>query len=362
VKKLALTLGAVAGLVSLGYIGLERYSGKDYSGNDKERIQPAPPYSPPDQKPDIEAASTLSAQPGDRDLDFDWDEVNEQFDITQSRVFLDNPIGDYFPTRGDAWSGGAEEEKTTLTVAAVTGVVSLGYTSRERYSGKDKEVIEPASTPREWYRAHEWNFDIWAAYAFSDQPGQRDLDFDLDAVDDQFDRTEMPVFLGEPVRDRFLNRDNAWGAGGDLKYFWSRYFGAGVEGFVLDARDTGGAALATLTVRYPIGSSRFAPYGFAGFGILAGGSHTERFFAEHHVAFGVEVGETEFFERKVVQNKHARVIGQFGGGLEFRITRPSTMSKIALGLMADFTWNLVGGQDSDDQDFGMTRLGLNFSY
>ncbi len=36
--------------------------------------------------------------------------------------------------------------------------------------------------------------------------------------------------------DKYLGGDHAWGGGIDLKYFFRRYFGIGVEGFVLNAR------------------------------------------------------------------------------------------------------------------------------
>ena len=35
--------------------------------------------------------------------------------------------------------------------------------------------------------------------------------------------------------DKYLGGDHAWGGGIDLKYFFRRYFGIGVEGFVLNA-------------------------------------------------------------------------------------------------------------------------------
>ena len=250
-------------------------------------------------------------------------------------------------------------KKLTLTLSAIAALIALCYAGPEQYSGKEKEVIEP-QVSCDWYRAHEWNIDVWGAWAFSAQPGARDLDFDLEAVDEQFDFSQNAVFLGSPVKDRFLNRDDAWGGGMDVKYFWSRYFGAGLEGFILNARNTGGAGLATFTFRYPIGCSRFAPYAFAGAGLLAGGSHTAKFFFESEI--NGELDEHEFIDNRVVQDKHARFIGQLGTGMEVRLTRPLTMSKLAVGLMADFTWNFIEGKDSDDQDFGMTRLGLDFAY
>jgi hypothetical protein len=258
-------------------------------------------------------------------------------------------------------------KRLALTVCLTVVSAALCYAGPERYSGKEKEVIQPVPPPCEWYRAGEWDLDVWGAYAFADEEDENDFDinnFDFEAADREFDLTGRPVFLGDSGNDRILGRDNAWGGGGDLKYFWSRYFGAGVEGFVLSSDEESGAFLGTLTARYPIGCTRFAPYAFGGFGIFSGGepSHTEFFFAEHHSAPGVEAGEAEFFVEHDKTNKHARFIGQLGAGLQFRLTRPSTMSKLAVGLMADFTWNFLGGTEDDGQDFGMTRFGLNLSY
>jgi len=263
-------------------------------------------------------------------------------------------------------------KKVVSALCLIAVSAALCYAGPERYSGKEKEVIQPSPPPCEWYRAGEWDLDIWGAYAFSDE-GEDGGDFNINnfdyvAADRQFDLTERPVFLGDFGDHRLLGRDNAWGGGGDLKYFWSRYFGAGLEGFVLSSDEESGAFLGTLTARYPIGCTRFAPYVFGGFGIFSGGepSHSEVFFSEHHVTPGSDAGEAEFFIQHNKTNKQARVIGQFGAGLQYRLTRPSTMSKVAVGLMADFTWNLIGGDEGDNsgsnQDFGMTRFGLNFSY
>ena len=39
--------------------------------------------------------------------------------------------------------------------------------------------------------------------------------------------------------DHYIGGDHAWGGGGDIKYFFYRYFGIGVEGFALNASKTG---------------------------------------------------------------------------------------------------------------------------
>ena len=52
----------------------------------------------------------------------------------------------------------------------------------------------------EWYRDTEFNVGLWGTY----------------------------VFTGNSwANDRYLEADHAWGGGGDLKYFFHRYFGVG---------------------------------------------------------------------------------------------------------------------------------------
>ena len=45
-------------------------------------------------------------------------------------------------------------------------------------------------------------------------------------------------------------------------------------------------------------------------------------------------------------------MGQFGGGVEFRITPH-------IGWINDFSWNVVNGPHNN---FGMVRSGLNFAF
>jgi len=167
--------------------------------------------------------------------------------------------------------------------------------------------------------------------------------------------------------------------------------------------------LVTLTGRFPFG--RFAPYLTGGIGFIDGGATLYKFFNEKHV-YGQEsftipglgtfdqgsyvINEREFWTVDPVYNHHVRMLGQIGAGLEFRVT-------CHIGLMADITWNFVFGQEdhedkihliteqgtdnilifgfpvaktvvtntalelrpghgSDNQDFGMARFGVTFSY
>ena len=224
-----------------------------------------------------------------------------------------------------------------------------------------KQVVP--QPPVEWYGPNEWVLGLWAAYAFTNDNQNQRFHFsnkEFADADREFDSTGQPVFLGES-RQGFMD-DHAWGGGGDVKYFWNRYLGVGLEGFALTRDNTVGAVLGTLTARFPIGHSRFAPYVFGGVGGLFGAEtkQTDFFFTEQHVAPGVEEGETETITGRNNNSDNARVIGQVGGGLEVRLKRPSETSKLAVGVMGDFTWNFTGG--NNNQNFGMARFGLTLAY
>ena len=241
-------------------------------------------------------------------------------------------------------------KKLTLCLLAVIGLVSAAYAGSDSYSGKEMKQTTAAAPPScDWYRDTEWNVGIWGTYAFTGTENNRhSLDDTLRKEDD-----------GAGNYDRFLGGDHAWGGGIDAKYFFHKYFGLGVEGLGLEAHGSHyviedfartaffkdsdehavGAALATLTLRYPIGCSRFAPYVWAGGGGIFGG-HNER---------PIYVGNAL---QRVQHDEESRLMGQFGGGLEVRITP-------TIGWINDFSWNVVDGTNNN---FGMVRTGINIAF
>lgn len=317
-------------------------------------------------------------------------------------------------------------KKLTLTFCALLALLvvapALYADGPERYSGKEKEVMQPAPPVCDFYRAHEWDLDIWAAYAFASDTGQFDVPNDdpFFPDNDPFVSDTTTGFFGEPKlyngnerinigrvsNGQLFGRDDTFGGGADVKYFFSRYFGVGVEGLGLAAKTNfAGGSLLTLTGRFPFG--RFAPYVTGGIGFIDGGSTLYKFFNEKHTYVTITTppntgtfvsNEREFWTVDPVSNNHIRALGQIGAGLEFRIT-------CHIGLMADVTWNFVFGQEnhpdrfslvseqgfdtvtalggavvvsqtpnintaiqlspghsSDHQDFGMARFGVTFSY
>jgi hypothetical protein len=253
--------------------------------------------------------------------------------------------------------------KRFLLVSCLIGVsLSLAEAGSERYSSKG---TVPPPCPS-WYADNEWNVGISGAYAFTN----KDYPTFANSI-----LSSGLIFIGpgsDPNAgkyDRYLEADHAWGGGIDAKFFFKRYFGLGIEGFALQAsRSTAtvtplpsavgslfrmdprqeertiGSLMGTFTFRYPIGCSRFAPYVWVGGGAILGGGEVEKVFIIDPIA-----GTTP---SRFETGSEPKAIGQFGGGLEVRLTPH-------LGWTNDFSWNVIDGRNND---FGMARTGINFAF
>jgi hypothetical protein len=240
-------------------------------------------------------------------------------------------------------------------------VVAYGGTAAS--SGKEmKESVAAASPCPEWYGDTEWNVSLWGTYAWAGNDGHADIGNSFN-FNRQFAQFNLSEFLSS---DRYLETDHAWGGGVDLKYFFRRYFGIGVEGFVLDAkrntldievprplvmtvtrgedRRIVGSTLGTLTIRYPIHCSRLSPYVWAGGGAIFNGGERDILIVDN--------SKPTLSARTEHRDGQTELLGQFGGGLEIRFTRH-------LGWLNDFSWNVVDGPNNN---FGMVRSGLTFSF
>ena len=242
-------------------------------------------------------------------------------------------------------------KRIALTLSILCACVGVAFAGPEPISGKDmKETVQPVA-PVEWYADNEWNVSIWGTYVFTQNGGES--------------APAQGITLW--TADRYLGADDAWGGGGDLKYFFHRYFGVGIEAYglavhrdapklslpsgtdgkliTLHDEDKGvGSVLGTFTLRYPI--DRFAPYVFAGGGVIFGGGDVQ------HLEFnGVQGNGQDYFEVYRGGNS-TEFLGQFGAGLEVRFTRH-------IGVMSDFSWNVVNGPRNN---FGMVRSGVTFAF
>ena len=208
------------------------------------------------------------------------------------------------------------------------------------FNVSDSKVHEPAPS-QGWYASGEFNLQLSGIYAATDHTYYRDL---------------------------YIKADHGWGGSIDLKYFVSRHLAVGLEGYAFTATQTRnlisvfgpfttfttlrdeptiGAGLVTLTFRAPIGETRFAPFGFLGAGAIAGGGRHLRI---EYLGFGVPPGTNPF--RPYFTEATTEPVGQFGGGLEIRVSRH-------LGFVNDFSWNVISGRDNN---FGMWRSGLNLIF
>ncbi|HEY4758373.1 MAG TPA: hypothetical protein VIH43_07420 [Chthoniobacterales bacterium] len=222
-------------------------------------------------------------------------------------------------------------KKFIIAVCTLTVLASFAFGGTESYSsGKEMKqtAVQQAPCPT-WYRDTEWNISLWGTYAFTGNDWRN---------------------------DRYLGVDHAWGGGIDAKYFFHRYFGVGLEGYGValnnnhgtffnvngNRNESGaaGAAIGTLTFRYPIPCSRFAPYFFAGAGAIFGGEGQASVIINDEQVTAVNNGS------------ETRAVGQFGGGIEVRFTP-------TIGWMNDFSWNVVGGRNNN---FGQVRSGVTFAF
>ena len=224
-------------------------------------------------------------------------------------------------------------KKLTLGLCALVAMGSAAWAGSETYSSSKSTVVPPCP---QWYADNELNVSLSGVYALTGNPWREDTYFGV---------------------------DHAWGGAIDAKYFIHRYFGFGIQGSVLsvnsrDAFDNGvtrfsaggedrhavGTMLGTLTLRVPIGCSRFAPYGWVGGGAIFGGGRNHEFLVDDNSQVGVV--------RREFDESNTRGMGQFGAGLEIRLSPH-------VGLINDFSWNVISGPDNN---FGMARTGINISF
>ena len=257
-------------------------------------------------------------------------------------------------------------KKISLTLMVLLALSGLAYSGSE-YKGKEVQQAPPCP---EWYGDNELNISVWGTYATTGT----EYSPNLNLVDLVQSTTEGHTVVG--TFDRYLGGDHAWGGGADIKYFFMRYFGVGVEGFALNAKRNTfdidfrpldgvffgakgsdervvGSVLGTFTLRYPIPCTRFAPYVWAGGGAIFGGGERDTLTTEAIPGVPDHIGDVPIVNATTRHfDSRTEIMGQFGGGLEIRFTRH-------IGWTNDFSWNVVNGAQNN---FGMVRTGINFAF
>ena len=272
------------------------------------------------------------------------------------------PVADVFVAF--SWLFGGERAEAEAPVSTrFRYYTDASYARSGKDSGKEMKQVAYVPPCPEWYGDREWNVNIWGTYAFTNT----EFAPNPSLVDIVQSTSEGGPVLG--TYDRYIGGDHAWGGGADIKYFFCRYAGVGVEGFALDAHKPGfdifedqsvpifvhqrinhdhtiGSVLGTLTLRYPIPCTRFAPYAWAGVGAIFGGGERDTLHTQGPPdAFAVNA-QTEHF------GSETKVLSQFGAGLEFRFSRH-------VAMINDLSFGVIDGPKNN---FGMFRSGLNFAF
>ncbi|MFL6501603.1 MAG: hypothetical protein ACJ8LL_12915 [Candidatus Udaeobacter sp.] len=272
------------------------------------------------------------------------------------------PVADVFVAF--SWLFGGERGEAEAPVSSrFRYYTDAAYARSGKDSGKEMKQVAYVPPCPQWYGDREWNLNLFGTYAFTNT----EFAPNPSLVDIVQSTSEGGPVLG--TYDRYIGGDHAWGGGGDIKYFFCRYAGVGLEGFVLDGSKPGfdifedqsvptfvhrrinhnhtiGTVLGTFTLRYPIPCTRLAPYAWAGVGAIFGGGERDELHTQGPPdAFAVNA-QTEHF------GAETKLLGQFGAGVEFRFARN-------FGWTNDLSFGVIDGPRNN---FGMFRSGLNFAF
>ena len=273
------------------------------------------------------------------------------------------PVADVFVAFSWLFGGEGAEAAEAPVSSRFRFFTDAAYARRGKDSEKEMKQVAYVPPCPDWYGDREWNVNLWGTYAFTNT----EFAPNPSLVDIVQSTSEGGPVLG--TYDRYIGGDHAWGGGGDVKYFFCRYAGVGVEGFALDASKPGfnifedqavpiftkqrinhnhtvGAVLGTLTLRYPIPCTRLAPYAWGGVGAIFGGGERDQLHTQGPPDAFLVNAQTDHF------GSETKVLTQFGAGLEFRFARH-------VGWTNDLSFGIIDGPRNN---FGMFRSGLNFAF
>jgi hypothetical protein len=200
-----------------------------------------------------------------------------------------------------------------LIALAVVAVVSQTITTfaGPEISGKKEVAPPPAPPPSSFFRANELDLGAFATYGtnFGPQDNHKGIG------------------------------DHAWGGGVDAAYFPWLYAGFRVQGSVVNlipGDRTAGIVTGNFIARYPLDlvwpNFHLAPYGIAGVGGLLDGYNGFRANGDRRTA--------------------SRVLGDFGGGLEYRFTPH-------IGLFGESVYNVTDGPRNN---FLQVNWGVRYAF
>jgi hypothetical protein len=207
----------------------------------------------------------------------------------------------------------------TMKRLIALAMVALASVTVTTFAGEpvtsSKQVVAPPPPPQSYFRANEWSLGAFATYGWT------------------YDHNERGI------------SNHYWGGGVDGQYFPLQYLGFAIEGDFFNEvpHDRfGSTVFGNVIVRYPLDlifpTVHLAPYGFAGVGGL----------------FNSEHSFSHVFNNEARFDHHTQdaVVGDFGGGLEYRFTPH-------IGIFSDVRFNLVDGPKNN---YLSTRFGLRYAF
>jgi hypothetical protein len=208
----------------------------------------------------------------------------------------------------------------TMKRLIALALVALASQTVSTFAGEpvttSKEVVAPAPPPpASYFRANEFSLGLFGSYGWTYDGNRRGIS------------------------------DHALGGGVDGQYFPLQYLGFAIEGDFFNEipGDTFGSTVnGNVIFRYPLDNKfptlHLAPYGFAGVGGL----------------FNSGTSFSSAFNNSIHFRRHSdnSVLGDFGGGLEYRFTPH-------IGLFSDVRFNVVDGPKNN---FLSTRFGLRYAF
>jgi hypothetical protein len=203
-----------------------------------------------------------------------------------------------------------------LAVVAFASHAVSAFAGEEVASSKEV-AAPPPPLPTSYFRSNEWSLGVFGSYGVGFSDNHRAIG------------------------------NHAWGGGIDGQYFpLQPYLGMSIEGDFFNEvpRDNFGATVTgNAILRYPLDLKfpglHLAPYAFGG----VGGIFNENNSFLRASTFGASVDHS---------NHRDEVLGDVGGGLEYRFTPH-------IGLFTDARYNFVDGRRND---FMLTRVGLRFAF
>ena len=193
------------------------------------------------------------------------------------------------------------KRKLALTALAILSQAVVAFAGEPQVSSKN--VILPPAPPASYYRANEWDVGVFGTY------------------DTSFNNNRRAI------------GDHAWGGGISLGYFPWLYAGFAVDGDLVNTvsgDNLGHQVDGKFILRYPLDllspNLHLAPYAYGGVGGLfvhtSGSSH------------------------------HSSVLGNVGGGLEYRFTPH-------IGIFSDAGYQIVDGPKNN---YMQVNCGLKFAF